>query len=251
MRENGYRVGVLGATGAVGSTILEVLAERSFPVDELVAFASERSAGRELEFAGGRVECRELSDETIQGLDLVLSSAGGAVSSEWVPRLVAAGAVVVDNTSFWRMHPDVPLVIPEVNPARGRRPQRPRRQPELLDDAARRRAGADRAGGGDRADRHLHLPVGLGHRSAGRRRASRPGPRAAPRAGPGAATSIRTGSPSTCSRRSRPSRTATTTRPRSASSWPRRGRSSSSPTRTWGSRRPARGCPCSSATRSR
>ncbi len=116
MSENGYRVGVLGATGAVGSTILEVLAERSFPVDELVAFASERSAGRELEFAGGRVECRPLSDETIQGLDLVLSSAGGAVSSEWVPRLVAAGAVVVDNTSFWRMHPEVPLVIPEVNP---------------------------------------------------------------------------------------------------------------------------------------
>ena len=116
MRENGYRVGVLGATGAVGSTILEVLAERSFPVDELVAFASERSAGRELEFAGGRVECRVLSDETIQGLDLVLSSAGGAVSSEWVPRLVAAGVVVVDNTSFWRMHPEVPLVIPEVNP---------------------------------------------------------------------------------------------------------------------------------------
>jgi len=111
-----YRVGVVGATGAVGSTIVEVLAERGFPVGELVPFASERSAGREIEFAGGTVECRPLTDETIRGLDLVLSSAGGAVSAEWVPRLVDAGAVVVDNTSYWRMHPEVPLVITEVNP---------------------------------------------------------------------------------------------------------------------------------------
>jgi aspartate-semialdehyde dehydrogenase len=116
MSQHAYRVGVVGATGAVGSTILEVLAERGFPVSELVPFASERSAGKRVEFAGDQVECRPLSDETIQGLDLVLFSAGGAVSSEWAPRFVTAGAVVVDNTSFWRMHPEVPLVVAEINP---------------------------------------------------------------------------------------------------------------------------------------
>jgi aspartate-semialdehyde dehydrogenase len=111
-----YRVGVLGATGAVGSTILEVLAERRFPISELVPLASERSAGRRIEFGGEQLECRAPSDDTIQGLDLVISSAGGTVSSEWAPRLVEAGAVVVDNTSYWRMHDDVPLVVSEVNP---------------------------------------------------------------------------------------------------------------------------------------
>ncbi len=113
---SGYRVGVLGATGAVGSTILGILAERDFPVSEVVPFASERSAGRELEWNGAVLECRALREETIQGLDIVLSSAGGAVSAEWAPRLVEAGAVVVDNTSFWRMHDDVPLVVAGVNP---------------------------------------------------------------------------------------------------------------------------------------
>lgn len=117
MNPRELRVGVLGATGAVGSTILQVLGERSFPVAELVPFASERSAGRSISFAGAEIECVALSDETIAGLDLVISSAGGSVSSEWAPRLVAAGAVVVDNTSFWRMHEDVPLVVSEVNPA--------------------------------------------------------------------------------------------------------------------------------------
>jgi len=111
-----YRVGVVGATGAVGSTILEILAEREFPASEVVPFASERSAGRRVAFADGEIECKALSDETIGGLDLVLSSAGGAISAEWAPRFVEAGAVVVDNTSFWRMHEDVPLVVPEVNP---------------------------------------------------------------------------------------------------------------------------------------
>ncbi len=112
----GYRVGVLGATGAVGSTILGVLAERGFPAAEVVPFASERSAGRRIDWNGSQLECRALSEETIQGLDVVLSSAGGAVSSEWAPKLVEAGAVVVDNTSYWRMHDDVPLVVAGVNP---------------------------------------------------------------------------------------------------------------------------------------
>ncbi len=113
---NGYRVGVLGATGAVGSTILEILAERSFPAREVVAFASERSVGKRVAFNGDSLECVALSDETIGGLDVVLSSAGGAVSAEWAPRMADAGAVVVDNTSFWRMYDDVPLVVAEVNP---------------------------------------------------------------------------------------------------------------------------------------
>jgi aspartate-semialdehyde dehydrogenase len=116
MADNGYRVGVLGATGLVGSTILEVLVERGFPAAEVIPFASERSAGKEIEWNGATLECRPLNEETIQGLDIVLSSAGGAVSAEWTPRLVEAGAVVVDNTSYWRMHDDVPLVVAEVNP---------------------------------------------------------------------------------------------------------------------------------------
>jgi aspartate-semialdehyde dehydrogenase len=113
--ENGYRVGVVGATGAVGSTILRVLAEREFPLSELRPLASARSAGSKVEFAGDKLEVRELTDESIQGLDLILSSAGGRVSSEWAPKWIEAGAVVVDNTSFWRMHEDVPLVVAGVN----------------------------------------------------------------------------------------------------------------------------------------
>jgi aspartate-semialdehyde dehydrogenase len=116
MAANGdYKVGVVGATGAVGSTILEVLAERKFPVSEVRPLASARSAGSEVSFAGSDLEVQELTDETIQGLDLILSSAGGKVSAEWAPRWIEAGAVVVDNTSYWRMHEDVPLVVAQVN----------------------------------------------------------------------------------------------------------------------------------------
>jgi aspartate-semialdehyde dehydrogenase len=116
MTGNGLRVGVLGATGAVGSTILDVLRERAFPAAEVVPIASARSAGREIDWNGSPLRVRALGEESIGGLDLVLSSAGGAVSAEWAPRLVDAGAVVVDNTSYWRMHEDVPLVVSEVNP---------------------------------------------------------------------------------------------------------------------------------------
>jgi aspartate-semialdehyde dehydrogenase len=107
---------VLGATGAVGSTILDALAERDFPASEVVPFASQRSAGKSIEWGGGELEVRALSEETIRGLDVVLSSAGGSVSAEWAPKLVEAGAVVVDNTSYWRMHGDVPLVVAGINP---------------------------------------------------------------------------------------------------------------------------------------
>ncbi len=115
MAANRYTVGVVGATGAVGTTILEVLAEREFPAAEVVPFASERSAGKSVEFNGSSLECRPLTPESIQGLDIALASAGGRISAEWAPKLVEAGAVVVDNTSFWRMHQDVPLVVADVN----------------------------------------------------------------------------------------------------------------------------------------
>ena len=115
MAEGKYRVGVVGATGAVGSTILEVLAERRFSASEVVPFASERSAGKKVPFNGSELECRPLTPESIQGLDIALTSAGGKISAEWAPKLVEAGAVVVDNTSYWRMHEDVPLVVADVN----------------------------------------------------------------------------------------------------------------------------------------
>ena len=109
------RVAVVGATGAVGSTILGVLRERGFPADEVVPFASERSAGRKIDFGDRTLTVQALSDESIRGFDLALFSAGGSRSEEWAPRFVEAGAVVVDNSSFWRMHDDVPLVVSEVN----------------------------------------------------------------------------------------------------------------------------------------
>jgi aspartate-semialdehyde dehydrogenase len=106
------RVAVVGATGAVGSTMLRLLRERRFPADEVVAFASERSAGRELD--GGLV-VRALTDD-LDGFDVALFSAGSGTSREWARRFVEHGAVVVDNSSCWRMEPDVPLVVTEVNP---------------------------------------------------------------------------------------------------------------------------------------
>ncbi len=107
---------MVGATGAVGSTILGVMRERSFPADEVVPFASGRSEGREIDWGDQTLVTQALSDESIQGFDLALFSAGSAVSEEWGPRFADAGAVVVDNSSFWRMKDDVPLVVSEVNP---------------------------------------------------------------------------------------------------------------------------------------
>ncbi len=108
----GVRIAVVGATGAVGTIMLDVLEQRRLPVAELVPFASARSAGRELR--GMRV--RALEDDAIAGFDLALFSAGATVSREWAPRFARAGAVVVDNSSAWRTDPEVPLVVAEVNP---------------------------------------------------------------------------------------------------------------------------------------
>jgi len=111
-----YRVGVLGATGAVGSEILQLLAQRRFPVGELRLLASPRSAGQSLDFWGESLPVRAVCSSELQNLDLVLASAGGSVSREWAPVAVQQGAVVIDNSSAFRLEPQVPLVVPEVNP---------------------------------------------------------------------------------------------------------------------------------------
>jgi len=109
-----YRVAVVGATGVVGTTMLELLRQRRFPAAEVVPFATERSAGRRLD---GGLTVRALNDQAdIRGFDVALFSAGGGTSREWAPRFVDAGAVVVDNSSAWRRDPDIPLVVSEVNP---------------------------------------------------------------------------------------------------------------------------------------
>ncbi|MEO1065466.1 MAG: aspartate-semialdehyde dehydrogenase [Actinomycetota bacterium] len=109
------RVGIIGATGQVGGVMRAILAERNFPVDELRLFASARSAGRTLPWHGGEIVVEDAATADYTGLDLALFSAGGGTSKELAPKVAAAGAVVVDNSSAWRMDPDVPLVVPEVN----------------------------------------------------------------------------------------------------------------------------------------
>ncbi|PKN08185.1 MAG: aspartate-semialdehyde dehydrogenase [Deltaproteobacteria bacterium HGW-Deltaproteobacteria-8] len=110
------KVAVVGATGAVGREMLEVLAQRLFPASEVVPFASERSAGAKVEFAGGELTVRELKEDSFAGFDLALFSAGGSISEKFAPLAAKAGCVVVDNSSAWRMDPKCPLVVPEVNP---------------------------------------------------------------------------------------------------------------------------------------
>ncbi len=113
----GYRIAVVGATGNVGREILNTLDERSFPVDDVVALASERSIGKEVSFGDrGSLKVHNLADFDFRGIDIVLSSPGAKVSEVYSPKAAAAGAVVIDNTSRFRMEPDVPLVVPEVNP---------------------------------------------------------------------------------------------------------------------------------------
>ncbi len=110
-----YRVAVVGATGQVGTLMLQLLGERGFPASEIVAFASERSVGRTIQGPAGELTVRGLDDDSIQGFDIALFSAGGSTSGEWAPRFAAAGATVIDNSSRWRMEDRVPLVVAEVN----------------------------------------------------------------------------------------------------------------------------------------
>ena len=112
----GIKVAIMGATGAVGTELLDILAERKFPISELRLLASARSAGKTLQFQDEDIKVKELTHDSFKGIDLVLASAGGKISKEYAPSAVKAGAVVVDNTSHFRMAEGVPLVIPEINP---------------------------------------------------------------------------------------------------------------------------------------
>lgn len=116
-RKNAYRVAVAGATGLVGDTMLRVLEQRRFPVAELIPLASARSVGKTVRFAGQDIPVRDLASFDFAGVDFGLFSAGASVSAEHAPRAGAAGCVVIDNTSKFRYDPDIPLVVPEVNPA--------------------------------------------------------------------------------------------------------------------------------------
>lgn len=109
------KVAVVGATGLVGTKMLQVLAERAFPVDELIPVASERSVGKEVEFKGKKHKVVSMEDAIAAKPAVAIFSAGGSTSLEWAPKFAEAGITVIDNSSAWRMHPDKPLVVPEVN----------------------------------------------------------------------------------------------------------------------------------------
>jgi len=111
----GYKVAVVGATGVVGQEMMNILAERTFPVDELVPLASRASIGRQVSFGDKTLKCKALEHFDFTGTDFALFAAGGDTAREWAPKAAAAGAIVIDNSSCFRMHPDVPLVVPEVN----------------------------------------------------------------------------------------------------------------------------------------
>ena len=116
MAQNGFKVAVVGATGAVGNLMVKVLEERAFPVKDLKLLASARSVGKTLGFRGKEIAVEELTENSFEGIELALFSAGGSISKKFAPAAARAGAVVVDNSSAFRMDPKVPLVVPEVNP---------------------------------------------------------------------------------------------------------------------------------------
>lgn len=113
---DGYNVAVAGATGAVGEEMFKILSQRNFPIKSLRAFASKRSAGKEIEFKGEKIKVEDLASSRFKNIDIVLFSAGACVSKDFSPKFVREGAVVVDNSSAFRMDEEVPLVVPEVNP---------------------------------------------------------------------------------------------------------------------------------------
>jgi len=116
MTQKKFNVAVAGATGAVGNVMIKCLEERNFPVANLKLLASKRSAGKKLRFKGDEVEVEEMTKDSFKGVDIALFSAGGGTSLDFAPAAAQSGAVVVDNSSAWRMDPDVPLVVPEANP---------------------------------------------------------------------------------------------------------------------------------------
>ncbi|RUT29326.1 aspartate-semialdehyde dehydrogenase [Arsenicitalea aurantiaca] len=110
-----YRVAVIGATGNVGREMLNILDERKFPASEVIPLASSRSIGREVSYGDRTLKCRDLENFDFAGVDFALMSAGSAIAKDWGPRIGASGTMVIDNSSYWRYHSDVPLIVPEVN----------------------------------------------------------------------------------------------------------------------------------------
>lgn len=111
-----FNVAIVGASGLVGRTMLKVLEERNFPVGDIVLLASEKSAGKTLKYLNKPYKINKLSSDSFENIDIALFSAGGKISGEYAPIAAAAGAIVIDNSSKWRMEPEIPLVVPEVNP---------------------------------------------------------------------------------------------------------------------------------------
>src|SRR5579871_3812657 len=112
----GYRVAVVGATGNVGREMLNILEELEFPVDEIHAIASRKSIGVDVAWKNGTIRCEDVEQFDFRRVDVALMSVSGDFSRQWSPKIGAAGALVIDNSSAWRMDPDVPLIVPEVNP---------------------------------------------------------------------------------------------------------------------------------------
>jgi aspartate-semialdehyde dehydrogenase len=115
-KKSAYNIAIMGATGAVGVEMRQILEERKFPIADITFLASERSAGKKIKFKGKSYTVKVLNDQSFEGVDIVLASAGGALSKKFAPAVKKAGAVMIDNTSAFRMDPKVPLVIPEINP---------------------------------------------------------------------------------------------------------------------------------------
>lgn len=116
MKKDSYNIAIVGASGAVGQEMMEILEQRNFPVNELRLLASERSAGKELDFKGSKIKIQKLDENSFKDIDIALFSAGGSRSKEFAPIATQAGAIVVDNSSAFRMDDEVPLVVPEINP---------------------------------------------------------------------------------------------------------------------------------------
>ena len=166
----GFKVAVVGATGNVGREMLNILEERGFPADEVVALASRRSQGTEVSYGDRTLKVKTLDQYDFSDTDICIMSAGGEVSKLWSPKIGRQGCVVIDNSSAFRYDQDVPLIVPEVNPdaISAVHPEEHHRQPELLDRAAGRGAEAAARRRHHPARRRRHLPVGVGRRQ-GRR----------------------------------------------------------------------------------
>jgi len=178
----GYRVVVAGATGNVGREMLNILAEREFPIDEIAALASGRSHGIEVEYGetGRMIKVQNIEHFDFTGWDIALFAIGSAPTKVYAPKAAAAGCVVIDNSSLYRMDPDVPLIVPEVNAGRrstAHQGAQHHRQPQLLDRAAGRGAEAAPRCREDQARRRRDLPVGFGRGQGRHGRAVRAEPR--------------------------------------------------------------------------